>query len=83
MTEDDLTIPVAELEHGCYYRGHCRNALLARWDASTQYFFHWREKFGQRFVERIRHPEHEKRFDVFLPKAKVEPPAEAIPLDAR
>lgn len=83
MTNDDSTIPVAELEHGCYYRGHCRDALLARWDAPTQNFSYLRDKLGQRFVERIRHPEHEKRFDAFFPKAKVEPPAEAIPLQAR
>lgn len=76
-------LTVAELEHGAYYAGHCRNAKLARWDADTQQFFHWRVKFGQRFVERIRHPEHEDRYDVFTPDAKVDAPDEPIPLTAR
>jgi hypothetical protein len=57
----------AELEHGQYYAGHCRNANVARWNGERQLFIHWRTKFGETFTEEIRHPEDEKHFDVFYP----------------
>lgn len=55
-----------ELQHGAYYVGECRNASLARWNAEQQHFVHWREKFGSTFLETIRCPEDEARFDVFV-----------------
>lgn len=66
------------LEHGRYYRGRCRNARVARWHAPAQCFIHWRVKFGQRFLERIRHPVDEKVFDVFLAIEAVEPGDDVI-----
>ena len=56
------------LQHGAYYKGRCRNATLALWDAPTQSFVHWRKKFDARFLESIRHPVDEARFDVFIPE---------------
>lgn len=59
-------IAKADLQHGHYYTGHCRNASLARWDAEAACFKHWREKWGSRFVEEINHPEDDIGFDVFV-----------------
>ena len=59
-------IPKADLVHGEYYYGHCRNANTARWNAETNKFYYWRNKFGQRFVEDINHPEDDDGFDLFL-----------------
>jgi hypothetical protein len=64
----------SELEHGAYYRGVCRNATEARWHEDFQLFFHWRVKFGHKFLETIRHPEDEQTFDVFNAFAKVDEP---------
>lgn len=55
-----------ELQHGAYYRGRCRNASIARWHAGIQRFVHWRSKFGERYLETIRHPADEPEFDSFL-----------------
>lgn len=66
------------LEHGQYYAGRCRNAKVARWHAGAQCFVHWREKFGSRFLERIKHPVDEKHFDVFLAQELVAPGEDAI-----
>lgn len=67
-------ITKAELEHGAYYDGHCRNAQVARWNAQMNCFVHWRYKFGQTFLEEIRHPEDEHHFDVFHPFRKIDKP---------
>jgi hypothetical protein len=61
-------IDKANLQDGAYYRGKCRNATIARWDGTLQKFFHWRIKFGHRFIEEIRHPDDEAHFDVFAPE---------------
>ena len=73
-------IAKAELEHGAYYTGRCRNASLARWDANKQCFVHWRTKFGSRFTEEIKHPEDDQDFDVFVVEEKTENPEQEIPL---
>ena len=73
-------ITKADLEHGAYYRGRCRNATLARWNAERQCFVHWRSKFGSTFLEEIRHPEDDKHFDVFVVEEKTENPEHEIPL---
>jgi hypothetical protein len=62
-----------QLQHGTYYEGRCRNASVARWHAGFQCFVHWRTKFGQRYLERIRHPEDERSYDVFLVQRLTEP----------
>lgn len=73
-------IAKAELEHGAYYVGRCRNASEARWDANKNRFVHWRTKFGHRYLEEICHPEDDKHFDVFVVEKKTEIIAEDIPL---
>lgn len=55
-----------QLIHGAYYFGRCRNAQVARWNADKQVFVHWRTKFGNRFLEEIKCPEDEARYDVFV-----------------
>ena len=70
----------ADLEHGAYYAGRCRNASEARWDANLQRFVHWRTKFGHKFLEEICHPEDDKHFDVFVVEKKIEIITEDIPL---
>lgn len=66
------------LEHGSYYRGSCRNAQIARWHGRAQQFVHKRTKFGETFLERIRHPVDERNYDVFRVVERVEPAPEQI-----
>lgn len=65
-------IAKADLIHGAYYEGHCRNATVARWDGARERFRHWRSKFGSRFLEDICHPDDDARFDVFTPEALID-----------
>lgn len=60
----------SELKAGAYYYGTCRNANYARWDGEK--FHHWRTKWGNSFLEEIRHPEDEKVWDVFTPEFEIE-----------
>ena len=57
---DELThrrlLPKSALHDGAYYVGRCRNASVARWNARQQCFYHWREKFGRIYIEKIKHP---------------------------
>ena len=84
-THDELTgrsvLPKDKLTHGHYYKGRCRNATIARWNADEQCFYHWREKMGRIFIETIRYPtdESEPWWDVFdvaveLPDCKIDIP---------
>jgi hypothetical protein len=73
-------ISKSELEHGAYYAGSCRNASVARWDATHGHFRHRRTKFGQTFIEEIKCPEDESQFDVFVTDRKIEAPEAPIPL---
>ena len=76
----DYTAKIAkkDLQHGKYYRGRCRNADEARWNAEKQVFVHWRTKWGDRFLETIKHPEDELRYDVFVVECECNP-LEEIP----
>ena len=65
-------IPKKDLIHGAYYKGRCRNANEARWNAELEKFVHWRTKFGHTFTEEICHPEDDKHFDVFVVEAVCE-----------
>lgn len=69
------------LEDGAYYVGRCRNATVARWNAKEGQFYHWREKFGQIYIETIKHPDDEERFDVFRPVRELPDPKFVIPFD--
>lgn len=72
-------VPKTALKHGAYYRGTCRNAQVARWNDEEQRFYHWRTKFGDRFVETIRHREDEEHYDVFDAEEEILVPTEEIP----
>jgi hypothetical protein len=61
-----------KLEHAAYYKGVCRNASIARWDAVDEVFWHWRTKLGSTFTESINHPEDDDGFDMFYPISKIE-----------
>lgn len=65
-----LMIPRASLMKGAYYVGRCRNASVARWDGEK--FHHWRMKWGNTFIETIKHPEDEEVFDCFIPVARAD-----------
>jgi len=73
-------LPKTELVDGGYYIGRCRNATVARWSAKHAAFFHWREKFGRIFVERIKHPVDEEYFDVFRVVRVLSEPKFEIPI---
>ena len=62
-----LMIPARFLIGGNYYAGTCRNANIARWNAETQLFTHWREKHGHKFTETIEYWLPEGRYDGFVP----------------
>jgi uncharacterized protein (DUF433 family) len=70
-THDEFTgrpiLPRDWLVHGRYYKGRCRNATIARWNADERCFFHWREKLGHIYIETIQYPtdEQELLWDVF------------------
>ena len=72
----------SELKDGAYYLGRCRNATIARWNATEQYFYHWREKFNAIFIETIKHPSDEDHFDVFRPVQELSDPKFEIPFQS-
>lgn len=61
------------LKHGHYYAGKCRNAVVARWDAHTGLFYHWRDKFGRQFIETIDPWDPDGHYDGFLPAVDLGP----------
>lgn len=67
-----------DLKHGMYYKGTCRNAEIARWNANEQVFVHWRTKFGCKFLETIKHPDDDDVYDVFVVDCECDP-VEEIP----
>lgn len=63
-------IPKDQLKKGDYYIGISRNARVARWDGEK--FLHWRNKWGNNFIETIKHREDDQIFDVFDAWARVD-----------
>lgn len=55
-----------KLIDGKIYKGHCRNASEAIWDASKGCFTYQRTKFGDTFPEDIPHPADDEGFDIFV-----------------
>lgn len=76
-------LPKSALHHGGYYVGRCRNACIARWNARQQCFYHWREKFGRIYIEKIKHPVDEPKFDVFRVLEELADPKFQIPFNMR
>ena len=79
MPADPAIIPKKDLRHGAYYLGKCRNATVARWHAEKERFYHWRTKFGQDFIEEIKHREDDDHFDVFDAFVEIRNPEREIP----
>lgn len=69
-------ISKADMAHGAYYKGFCRNARVARWDASNNLFVHWRSKFDDVYLETILHSDDGGSWDVFRPFSHL--PEEAV-----
>ena len=74
-------VPKTALKHGAYYRGTCRNASIARWNEEKQCFYHWRTKWGNRFVETIKHRADDDHYDVFDVETEITVPTEEIPFE--
>ena len=81
MEDYTPVIPKSELVHGAYYRGRCRNSDEARWNGEKQEFYYWRRKFGDKYVESIKAPEDDKKYDVFIAEERIESPSEEIPFE--
>ena len=84
MYQPPKFIAKADLVHGQYYRGRCRNSDIARWclqDGGPGVFLYIRRKFGESFVDEIRHPEDERHFDVFYPFEEAVPTEEQVVSD--
>ena len=60
-------IPKSKLKDNHAYRGSCRNASIAWWVEADQKFHYWRQKFHDRFIDTINHPEDDDGFDLFIP----------------
>lgn len=71
-------IPKADLKDSQHYAGNCRNAQIAVWSDKHQAFFHWRHKWGSRFIEKIYHPDDEQVYDVFRVVMEYEPEFDEI-----
>jgi hypothetical protein len=71
----------ADLQHGAYYEGRCRNATVARWDGTREKFRHWRTKFSSTYLEYICHPDDNNWADVFVPAALLPDDEFDIPLE--
>lgn len=67
VKEHLIPIPKAELIVGKEYSGECRNASKAIWDGKG--FQYTRRKFGNEFLESIKHYEDDNNdgIDVFVP----------------
>lgn len=62
-----VIIPKERLVDENYYAGLCRNARIARWNASAGHFTHWRNKFGRVFLEDIDYFTPDGQWDEFIP----------------
>lgn len=58
-------IPKSKLIKNKYYKGKCRNATVALWNGYE--FVYMRNKFGETYVETIKHPEDDDNYDLFIP----------------
>ena len=76
---DEEGVKKADLVNGAYYRGHCRNASIARWNADLNQFYYIRTKFGSSFVETLPGPEDtHDGMDFFMPLELIDTPQEEI-----
>jgi hypothetical protein len=45
---------------------------MAQWHASGHVFWYLRQKFSKVFAEKIRHPEDDDGYDLFIPVRKIQ-----------
>jgi hypothetical protein len=57
-----------DLVDGKTYKGKCRNADKAKWDAKRQCFVYMRTKFGDTYEDTCKHPEDDDGYDLFVPR---------------
>lgn len=69
---DEGLIPMEKLEDGALYKGHCRNASKARWNAERKVFVYTRYKFSLTYEEDIEPPELDRGFDIFIAVEKLD-----------
>lgn len=69
----------ASLKHEQYYYGHHRNGTTCRWNGEENQFYYWRHKFGDKFIETIKHPEDDDGFALFYPWHEIDYGTEEIP----
>ena len=69
-------LPKSELVDEVYYKGDCRNASMAIWDAEHNLFWYMRCKWGTWYPEDICHPEDDNGFDLYYPYEVGEPTEE-------
>lgn len=72
------TLQKDELVHGAHYKGRCRNAEVARWDATRGKFVHRQYECGFLTTEEICHPADEHRYDVFIPEVRIMVPVDEV-----
>jgi len=65
-------IKKSNLVNEAHYLGTCRNSYVAKWISKDNCFYYMRTKFGDTFIESIKHPEDDDRFDFFIPMEKIE-----------
>ena len=66
-------IPKTDLLDGALYKGRCRNATEARWDAKIGRFKYRRRLYGDEFaIEEMEHSDDYKGYDVFTPEKLIE-----------
>lgn len=65
---DKKGVKKKDLVHEAYYKGHCRNARVARWNEKKNQFYYERSKWGSSFIETLPGPEDTiDGMDYFLP----------------
>lgn len=61
-----------DLVDGVTYKGSCRNATEARWNAELNCFIYQRYKFGSVYDDTCNHPEDDDGFDLFVPMEEID-----------
>lgn len=67
----DKFIRKDSLRDGVWYRGKCRNATFAQWDATGNRFLYLRQKFDMLYVDALNGPEDDNNFDLFFPMSEL------------
>lgn len=66
-------LPKTALVDQEYYKGYCKNATVAVWDADNQRFWYVSHKWDTPFYEAVQHASDDNGFDLFYPEEPVKP----------